>query len=227
MKRIFTFLTLIILFPSCRVIMGLHEITTEKARIKHLQMGDKMIGFIPMHHLGKPVFYANVKQLVAEQKKMGSIVYYELIKPVNEPDSAALELLQKKMRKIMGTSKNYKQTMDSIGMFKSYILQPPYHEMGIDSPDVNADVDLRQLIVEWERVQGVVQLDSIDINTPIGAPYLRKPAIKSGKWNKVVLDYRNSSLVNMLKQSKYNKILVVYGAAHYKGVKKLINKKSN
>jgi hypothetical protein len=211
------------LLISCKTVDVLVEINKKKATVNSYSLGDKEIKFIPMHHLGKEDFYFDVREKVLKYKSEGYVVFYELVKPSTNVDSVTNDLNRRKMRRIKGFDGNYKELFSKMGLFKNSILQPSYETLGTDENDVRADVTWEQFITEWENVNGLVVLDSVDINTPFNGTYKMTRNYSRTQKNKIILDYRNSYLASMIKEATNKKILVIYGKGHRKGVFKLLS----
>ncbi len=221
MKKIFYLLASVMLFNSCKVIQTLNELKKEEATIHSYTVKNKEIKFLPMHHLGKPIFYDDVKNKVIEYKSKGYKVYYEKVEPDLELDSTKNDVLKRKFRKITGINDSYKATADRAGVLKGYVGQPSYEAMGTDSSDIRADVTIKQLIIEFEKQNGIIVLDSMDLNTKFNTSYSRKRIYTKKQIEKVTLDFRNQFLVDVIKEKADSKILILYGALHRKGLEKL------
>ena len=169
-----------------------------------------------MHHLGKKEFYDDVAGKVEQFKKDGYVVYYELLGTSFNADSTERDVIRRKGRKIKGFSGGYKDASENRGMFKKYVEQPSYKDMGTDSNDVRADIDYKILINEYEKKYGKIILDSIDLNTGFDAEYDRKQITDKSQYEYIIIDYRNDFLVHTIKNSTDRKILVLYGEGHRK-----------
>jgi hypothetical protein len=212
------------LLISCKTVDVLIEIKKKKATVNSYSLGDKEIKFIPMHHLGKEDFYVDVREKVLKLKSEGYIVFYEFVKPSENVDSVTKDLNRRKMRRIRGFDGTYKEVFSKIGLFNKCIQQPSYEILGTDDKDIRADVTWEQFITEWEKVNGLVMLDSVDVNTPFNSTYKMRRNYTRAQKDKIILDYRNSYLANMIKETTNKKILVIYGKGHRKGVFKLLSK---
>ena len=101
--------------------------------------------------------------------------------------------------------------------------QPKYSKLNVDNlTSVRADVDLTELIDEFEKNNGEIKLDSCDFQFSIKSKnYKCRKAKKSLRkiFNKEYIeDYRNKRLAERIIKSKKNKILVIYGNAHLYGL---------
>ena len=91
----------------------------------------------------------------------------------------------------------------------------------MDSADLNVDVSLVKLINKFEEFYGGNKLDSCDYTTHLDSNYNFSKGLKMKKPDPVYVDYRNTVVVDKIIKSDFNKI-VLYGAAHIKGMKKLL-----
>lgn len=213
------FLVIISLFTSCKLVRTVIELKRENPKIFHINYYEKDILFIPMHHLGKSVFYDNVKNIVVKQKSNGYRVYYELVSTDFTTDSLLKDTIRRKARKLKGFSGTYKDNANE-NLFKKYIQQPSYNELGIDSSDMRADVNYLQLIQYWEKVNGEILLDSIDIHTPFNEKFNKGTFYTKKEYNTVFIQFRNKYLLDLIKNSSDTKILILYGYGHYSDFKK-------
>lgn len=191
-----------------------------------LQLGDKTIRFIPIVHFGRKEFYEKLKQKITAYKQQGYVVYYEQVKTgyaaqgISRESYDTLRLKYRKMKNGQGYSrKDYEKELK--GIFKNKTVQPLYDSLGITATDVNADVSLAEFTAEYERRNGKIILDSCDLHTPPGSAYVCK-GLPRGNMRPVIEDFRNEQLVKRLRSAAQQKILVIYGAAHIKPVKKML-----
>ena len=225
MKNGLFVITCLILLSSCKIIGTLKEMKKGNADIYSYNNNNQDVKFLPMHHLGKQNFYNDVKTKVIEYKKLGYKVYYERVIADPKLDSLQNDTLLRKFRKITGINDSYKARADSAGLFKKYIAQPKYEDMGCDSNDVWADITSLQFINEFEKQNGIVVLDSLDFAIKFRTMYNRKKVYTKKQIFNIVTDFRNAYLLKKVKEKAEPKILILYGAAHRKGFKKLFLEK--
>ncbi len=213
---------------SCKPIKALRYMNKKHPSIYTLKTPGKTVKMIPIVHIGMKQFYNELHDKVVDYKKQGYVVYYEQVQTKRAILGITVEqydTMRRKYRKIKGgqgnTRKDYEKLTD-MAAFKNKRVQPEYSELGISQTDVNADVKFPELITEYERLYGKVILDSCDIHTPIDSAYSCQRL--HNKMKPVQVDYRNRQLAGMIKSSVHNKILVLYGAGHKKGLKKLLRK---
>lgn len=221
------FLILLIICSSCKTIHVLNEIETEDVSVVQLTNKEKIVEFIPMHHIGKPGFYDGVKDVIAHYKSEGFIVYYEGAGMNTEFDSATTDRYERKFRRMIGVyldTTGYAHYFHEHGLFKKLVDQPRYYKLGISSSDKNVDVKKFKLVDEYEKRFGVIELRQIDTTLRFSEIY--PPALKLPKENvmSVIIDYRNENLANYIQKSDDKKIVVVYGEEHVNGTYKLLKK---
>ena len=215
---IFTGLILLSTFQSCKIVKGLLLLNTEKAKTYTYNLGDKEITFVGMHHMGKKEFYDDVTSIVKEHKSKGYVVFYELISSDFTKDPKLKDTIRRKVRKLKGFRGTYKENAPDFA--KKYISQPKNFDLGADSTDVRADITHLQFINEWEKQNGVIILDSIDLNTPFTEEFSKGLDYTNKQYKAIFVEYRNTYLINMIKESSSNKILIMYGEGHRKNLKK-------
>ncbi|PSK88797.1 hypothetical protein [Taibaiella chishuiensis] len=213
---------------SCKIAQGVTMMNKKTPDESTVRTGDKTITFIPIMHFGRKEFYARLKQKVIAYKQQGYTVYYEQIRArygtlqVSQERYDSLRRMYRKMSGGQGHSRgDYKESLGDV--FKNKMVQPLYDSLGVTATDVNADVDLVMFITEYERLYGPVPLDSCDLHTPLGAAYTCNGLPRS-RMRPVVGDFRNRQLAATLLAAAPRKILVLYGAAHIKPVKKLLKR---
>ncbi len=220
-------LGIIILYSGCGLTKGLRAIKNKDVKTEHYTFNEKSIIFTPLAHFSQVEYYENLKDSIINWKKKGYMIFYEgIIHKATEMnvDSIVADRTMRKWRKITrgvgATREDYAELSD---VFKNAIVQPENEELGIDSADVNADITLLDLVSKYEDYYGKIHLDSCDLITSLDSTYACKKKLK-GNLNPVILDYRNVQLVEKLVASEQKKIVVLYGARHIKGMKKLLKK---
>lgn len=197
------------------------------------------VAFIGIHHVGKKVYYKNLTSTIKDYKAKGYTVFYEgLSRSEVKNDSLAFDLEKRKFRKIIGHDAGPKGHGSIIEELKELeiksltelanqlIVQPKYKVLGLDSTDRNGDASRTGFVNEYERLYGKLELDSIDIHTPLDSAFRQPRPISKAKLEKVVLDYRNQVLSQKIMNSEKNKVLIIFGEAHKKGVFKNLKKMS-
>lgn len=233
MKKI-SFLILVLLCLNCKSFLynsafksiGAYD---ENVNIEKMILNDKNVVFIPMIHLCTELFYQDVVRKVDSLKKKGFIFYYEQTKADIKKDTVL-----RKIRKIRGipVSKNgYKGSIDSIfgdiKLKKKLVNQPAYEDLGLSQEfSRNVDASVNEMIDFYEIKYGEIILNNCDFSTSI----YEKTTCKDEKIDEEILDdvvvnFRNSIVVKEVINDKHNKIALVYGKAHFIGIKEELLKK--
>lgn len=238
MKK-FSILLMLLIFTSCATIFNKKIIKNlgvenEKTELKFIDNKEQEIIFIPMHHVGRKEYYDDIAYKVDSLQKLNYTVFYEGVTDNNENDSLTSKKSLLKLRKIMGFfpqgQKGYLDTTTNIiagkikykGNYK-LINQPNYKRLKVDSlTSRRADVSLTKLINDFENNYGQIKLDSCDYRTSFKDKNYKcgkaKRNLRKKFNNEYVKEFRNKHLADKLFKSKENKILVIYGDAHYSGL---------
>jgi hypothetical protein len=200
-------------------------IQTEDVPVAELSNKEKVVAFIPMHHVGKPGFYDGVKEIVGHYKAEGFVVYYEGVQLIASMDSITQDSYDRKLRKMIGVTidtNGYAHYFHDKGLFKGLIDQPRYHKLGVDSNDVNVDVVKYKLVDAYEEKFGKIELTDIDKRLRLVEGYPPSYKLPMKKVRTIILDYRNQNLANYIQHSRDKRIVVIYGEEHLKGTYKLL-----
>ncbi len=214
--KLLIFSLILLTFSSCKVtkiIKGLYSLNTKKISLTEKHFGDKTILFIGIHHAGRNVYYQNLSDTIAYYKENDFIVYYEKVKSKETNyDSLESDIIERKVRKMIGVlpNKAFYSYFDSL---VNFTMQPPYDSLNIDSSDINADVSLKELIFEYEKVNSEITLTEID-TIAFDAYYCEK-AMKGV--DKIIIDFRNKHIAKTVYLSEHKNIIVLFGVAHRKG----------
>lgn len=238
MKKPFILLILI-LFTSCATIFNKRIINkmgveSGKSELRFIDGKEQEILFIPMHHVGRIDYYNDVAHKIDSLQELNYFVFYEGVIDDNENDSLTIKKSLLKLRKIMGFfpqgQKGYLDTTTNIiaGKLKykgdhKLINQPNYKELKVDSLNaVRADVNLTELMNDFEKKYGEIKLDSCDYYTSFKDKVYKctksKRSLRKKFKQEYVMEFRNASLAKKIIESNKNKILVVYGEAHFTGL---------
>jgi len=234
MKIRYTYLLMaILLFSSAcsNFQMQTMGMLKEKTPAYQLRLADKEVIFIPMHHIGKASYYEAVKLAVLTYQQAGYTVFYESISYADEdPDSR--DLYDKKYRYLVGRHPGYQKTYS--GIFadttanyqgkSNIIYQPSYLKLGVDfNQAIKADIPKNELIDEYEYRYGQIPLTQCDSLTRLDQLYqcIGGSLKEKNRFDKeFIMELRDQYLATLIDQSEENKILVIFGRAHYKNVVK-------
>ena len=224
------FLGIIILFSGCGLTKGLRAIKNKDVQSEYFTFYKKSIIFAPLAHFSQIEYYENLKDSITNWKENGYTIFYEgIIHKASEMnvESIVADRTMRKWRKITGgvgaTREDYTELSD---VFKNAIVQPENEELGIDSNDINADITLLDLVSKYEEYYGKIHLDSCDIETSLDSTYACKTKLK-GKLTPIILDYRNVKLAEKIVNAEQKNIVILFGARHIKGLKKLLKENNN
>lgn len=235
MKRFFFNIPTAFVFISCGAIVNKAlqrtGVLEDTPFIEYRSSDTKEIAFIHMHHIGTEPFYHTVANKVDSLQRKGYISFYEGVANAKEIDSIENDIIERKVRKIIGlVPQNYYDSISNkiAGRIKykgdkKLINQPTYSQLNVDTiTAVKADVELKLMIEKFEQDYGVVELTECDRNTSLNnkkyeCKVLKKDLSKKFR-EEIILNYRNEYLANQIVNTKSDKILVIYGANHFKGL---------
>lgn len=192
--------------------------------IRILEKGEKTVIYIPTIHVEKPQYYEAIKKYVDSVRGEGYVIFYEGIgieKGTSDEDRTILNL---KLRKLLGfnVSKPSDEKNKSTPKYykrKKYINQSEA-DLGIRPEiDVRADLTTNEIVRMYEEKYGILKLTDCDYNTPLNEKYKckdDKEFLNKGSAQYVVTnEFRDDFLIDLLLNSKENKILLLYGEAHW------------
>ena len=119
----------------------------------------------------------------------------------------------------------YKGWVDSIlkiKLKKELINQPSYDALGVNNLiSKNVDVSLKDMVNYYEEKFHEINLEPCDFETTI----YEKSTCKNSKKEKVfleevILEFRNTNVVNEIEKDNRKKIAIIYGANHFLGIRK-------
>jgi len=219
-------------FTSCSPIwLKFSGVLDEAPKLKVIESNDKKVVYLPLHHIGRKEYYKDMADKIDSFNRNGFVTFYEMVN-TELTDTAEYMLLAKKFRKIQGdfdAGNGYLDTinhtiMGTIKYNKKYDLinQPSFLDMNLDTlTAVNADVTLEELLAAFEKEHGEVKLDQCDLDTPLQDEYTCNGVSKKLRkafGNDYALEFRNENLAQEIHESTANKIFVIYGARHFKGL---------
>lgn len=205
---------------QCTVVKSLKAIYAEEANYTDFSNGEKSVRFVGMTHFGKKAFYQDVKTIVLEAKESGSVLFYESMGL-----SRANDVQKRKIRKMMGfvpSPESYQKFTENFDPEKFMVQDDSWFFNLVNDKDFNVDINPQQLIESFEELHGEIQLTEEDWNTPIEEEI--EAAFSQSQVQDVILDFRNEYLAEKIMDSQYDKIVVIYGANHQKGLFKSLKK---
>lgn len=246
-KSISLYLLLVILLTSCKSYFindffereGIYDETPKIEKIK----GENEIIVIPMHHIGTENFYKNIRTKIDSLTNLNYKIFYEMILTDNikSNDSTRQKIIDTtitlKFRKafgLLGLSKegtsNYVDFFKEKGIKikKNLVAQPNLIELGLkNNLSENVDATMDELIRAYEIKYGNIILEEYDFKTKLLDDYDRNKCehkIDKKVFDEFVLHYRNGVVLDKINQNKNAKIAIIYGKAHFVGIKDSLQK---
>ena len=220
-------------FSSCgRIILNNLGAFEKNMPLKYITNGEKKIAFFSMHHIGTRDFYEDTKNKIDSFIKLGYKVYYEAVHLGPVKDSLQKDTIYRKARKITGvdfvTAKanaGYIDTLNNTILGKKTNLISKYDLINqprnlVPKSDTvrvkNVDATFLQLINECEKKFGPIVLEIFDLETKFGEKYKFK---KNKEINEYFLYvFRNHLIAETILNDSENKIIIVFGGLHFKGI---------
>ncbi|MEP7163219.1 MAG: hypothetical protein ABI741_00920 [Ferruginibacter sp.] len=217
---------------SCtRIILNNLGAFENKISLKYITNGENKLIFVPMHHIGKKVFYDDAKKEIDSLITVGYMVYFEKVS-IGVEDSMQKDTLFRKVRKITGVdfpttiaNRGYIDTINNtlfgkktqiISKYK--LVNQPRNIIPIsDTLRVrNVDASFSQLISACENKYGAIVLEQYDYEIKFGEKY-------KAKRNKEMLEYflagyRNILITDSILKDPNKKIILIYGSKHFSGI---------
>ena len=190
------------------------QMTNTQVVSVNISNNNKEIHYIDMIHIGQQAFYDNVKKEILTYKQNGYVLFYEWIDYENADDISL-----RKTKKLVGfipSTKGYEGYVSNIKI-NGVVVQNNDLFLGLENElDFNVDISPKKLISVYEERFGVIELSSEELETPIYSETKAKRIDKN--LEEIILNYRNEYLAKQIHKSEYDKIIVIYGAAHQKGL---------
>ncbi|WP_147375838.1 hypothetical protein [Marinifilum flexuosum] len=207
-------LALIVSSCSFKDAIQFHKrLTNTKVESADFSSNKKSVHFIDMIHLGQQEFYDNVAQEVKRYKEDGYVLFYEWI-----DYETADTLTLRKTKKIVGmipSKKGYSLMIERIEV-EGVVFQENEQFMNqVNSLDFNVDITPQELIQEYENRHGEILLNNEDLQVPLYGDFNFS---NDKSVMDIILNHRNKVIAEHIQNSKYDKIIVMYGADHQKGV---------
>jgi 5S rRNA maturation endonuclease (ribonuclease M5) len=207
-------------------------ILDEMPTVKKIAYRDKEIYFVEMKHLAKQAFYDNVLAKVDSFKKEGFFVLAEkvqlksgnLLTKLNAHDSAIIL----KARKIVGflpTAYSKNELLRDIAKDYNLVDQPMIVPIEETKNSKIADAFFDEMITRYEAAKGNIILTDCDYKTSFKDDY-KCETVSNANANffqkEIVSNYRDTLISKLVINQSSNKILMIYGKAHYEPIKNII-----
>lgn len=217
MKKIFLLFFAFIL-TSCTCTMY-RVFNNQKSIFKYkkvLVKDNREIIYLANAHLGSEKYFEEIKDYINQKRKEGYVIYYEGITREDIENENLQDTLNLKFRKLLGYSlKGSYADEDNKSLpkcFKKYVGQTMTNTGINNATDINVDLSLNKLLDLYEAKYGKINLDECDFNTPLNEKY------KCGHLNAeytISHKFRDEYLIEKLLNSKDDKIVLLYGRAHW------------
>lgn len=200
--------------------------------------GKKSLILVPMVHVGREKDYKRIRQYLDNLKLNGYVTFYEEVPystfsflssspvPIKEyinlrdslkaqDDSVRLDALSRKMRRCIG--KDPSVALESYA--KRGKIKQSIEVLGLTTNrDYWTDMSAEDMVQQYEELHGKIELSSYDWAVPLDDPkYNSRKA--GGRIYRFVNTIRDEHLLSLILSSDFDKIAVVYGAAHTNQVK--------
>lgn len=207
-------IVLALFLNGCAALRVAHQMNETEVHATDYSNGTKTVKFIPMIHVAKPEFYDNVKTAILQAKNEGYVLYYEWIDVEAAPEETKLKL--REMVGLLPSPEGYGTVLAPL-IEKGYMIQT--EEMFLDivnSKDYNVDITAQEVVNTYEKRFREVTISDENRNLPIHEKYETTHSMKDVKT--VILDYRNKYIADYISNSDDEKVILIYGGEHQKGV---------
>ena len=205
---------------ACTPVKTISSLYSKDAKVIEFSNEFKTVKFIPMHHVGKPEFYADVAIKVMSLKEEGYIVYFESAKMDQIEDSIKLDEYKRKFRKMLGVhidSTGYAKYFENSSVFKNMIGQPAYKELGVTDGDVRVDLPQNKLVDAYEEKYGKIELAAGDKQMPFTSGYPKALRLPKEQVRSIIIEHRDRHLAEYIHKASDKKIVIIYGLIHVNG----------
>ena len=206
---------------GCTPVKSISSLYAKDAKVIEFRNEFKTVKFIPMHHVGKPEFYADVAIKVMALKEEGYIVYFEAAKMDHIEDSLKLDEYKRKFRKMLGIhvdSTGYTKHLENYSLFRNMIDQPAYKDLGVTDGDVRVDLPQNKLVDAYEEKYDTIELAIGDRQLPLTAGYPSSAlCLPKHRVRTIIIDHRNRFLAEYVHHAIDKKVVIIYGLLHVNG----------
>lgn len=236
MKKILILLLFVLLVSCKSSLIGFAlkkaGATNKVASVNKISHPDKEILFLGMIHIGQKEFYEDVKRKVDSLTSLDYHVFYEgsVLKRSDRVIKENDTVVYLKFRKLLGLDPliEYTKVKPFSNFVDKYSLvnQPDYVELGLNtSNSTSVELTARKQIELFENAQGEIILDECDQNTKLGDPNYNCEKLPKEKQTyfieEIVINKRNQNIYENIKASEHDKILIIYGKKHLKGIRQI------
>lgn len=220
MNRIYHILFLFLVFSSNfnsqSLMVGLiADKNINKKILTYKNENGSTLVYLPTVHTGRKEYFESIKKVVDSLRKENFLIAYEgILMDSNHPN---YETNAKKLRKVVGfhignMTSDSQENLPDFYKKKKYIIQSDAL-VGINrKTDSVFDIQLDNLITEYEKKYDSIQLDDYDMNTPLNAQYQMKN--KKGCVYCITQELRDPVVVKKVDENKDKNIVLLFGKGH-------------
>lgn len=183
---------------------------------KVLVKDNREIIYLANAHLGSEKYFEEIKDFINQKRKEGYIIYYEGLTREDIENQPLQDTLNMKFRKLLGYNLKGgyadEENKSLPKCFKKYVGQTKTNTGINEVTDINVDLSLNRLLDLYEAKYGKIKLDEYDFSTPLNETY------KCDHLNAEYVishEFRDEYLTDKLLNSKDEKIVLLYGKAHW------------
>jgi len=172
--------------------------------------GDKTVTYIPMIHIGTPIFYKAVAEKVKAHKENGATLYYEYVDfdVLDEND-------KRKARRLVGFLPTPAMYAELSG--GGYVGQTNDDFLGlVNDKDVNVDVTAEELIEAYEEEFGSIEITGEDATSDLSE--MTTMILPPENVTRIVLDVRNQKVADAINNGPDADIVLLFGGGHGPGI---------
>ena len=230
--KLFIILLLVTATSCTRMVLKKMGAIGGKPVIQEINVKKKDVLFLGMTHLSQQDFYTKSKKVIDSLSGSGYYIFGEGTEDsLNTQIGKSLKEVQKniilkKFRKVSNLPINKSQLIYFGKMIKKYELKVQPKDLYFfkdTTKAISVDNSLAEQIKEYEKIRGEIRLDSCDISTNIGDEYKCQQLDKNEQTyfkKEIIINFRNNLVIDAVKKSNKKKILIIYGKAHFEGIKK-------
>ncbi|MBS9775455.1 TraB/GumN family protein [Candidatus Gracilibacteria bacterium] len=226
-----------------------NEVSPSKLDQYTISNGEKTVIFQSMMHIGREGFYKEIQQELTQAKKNGYVYFYEGVRPGKKENHKKFNEalgLQFDANLYKNISKMYGMTYQTPQMFLGLVNNLDFNiDTNIDeimneyekitkgktiekqeSFDANKEIETVLNTLTPRELEVFQYINKALLNTLFSNEEIFKNLqIQGNKYLfDVILDKRNEHLVQEIIKSEHKKIFVTYGALHFDGVLKMLQK---
>lgn len=196
---------------------------TDVVSIREFNRDNSSIVFFEISHIGTELYYKDYKSKIDSIIKKDYFFYLEAITATETNDSVNRKFI--KIMRVPFQRKGYVGTLDSIfsakgiKLKKKLINQPTNDSMGLNAHNsLNVDLSIKEIVNYYESKYHPIILEPCDFEVSLydnpKCPIKLEKEIRDD----LILNLRNNNVLEHLSKEKRQKIAIIYGRGHLKGI---------